>query len=75
MSFCKSNSHLVILLAAAQLPDQLDPNHLGTVELPGDVGHHVHSVGAANTDTETAQTSAIGCSRVSPEETFFSRII
>ena len=39
---------------------QLDPDHIGALELPGDVGHHVHSVSAAHTDTETAQTSAIG---------------
>ena len=48
---------------AAQLSDQLNPDHLGALELPGD-GHHIHSVGAAQTDTETAQTNAIEGVRV-----------
>ena len=39
---------------AAQLTGQLDPDHLGALELPGDVSHHVHGVSAAHTDAETA---------------------
>jgi hypothetical protein len=38
--------------------------HLGTLELPGDVGHDVHSVGAAHTDTEAAQPPTVGGVRV-----------
>ena len=49
---------------AAELTGQLDTNHLGALELPGDVRHHVHGVSAANTDTETAEASAIGGVRV-----------
>ena len=48
---------------AVQLSGQLNPDHLGALELPGD-GHNVHSVGAAQTDTENAQTAAIEGVRV-----------
>ena len=52
---------------AAELPGQLDTNHLGALDLPGDVRHHVHGVSAAHTATETAETSAIRAVKVNAD--------
>ena len=49
---------------AAELSCQLDTDHLGALELPGDVSHHVHSISTTYTNAETAQTSTIGGVRV-----------
>lgn len=34
--------------------------HLGALQLPGDPGHDVHSVGTPNSNADAAQASAIG---------------
>ena len=45
---------------AAQLPSQLDPYHIRALELPGNVSHHVHKVGADHTETETFRPPPLG---------------
>lgn len=35
--------------------------HIGTLELPGDSSHDIHSVGSTHSDTDGAQATAIRC--------------
>ena len=41
----KLEDHVLGAGTAAELPGQLDTDHLGALELPGDVRHHVHAAG------------------------------
>lgn len=43
--------------AYRELARELDANDLGAFELPGDVGHHVHGVRAADTDAKPAEAT------------------
>lgn len=35
--------------------------HFGTLELPGDSSHDIHSVSSTHSDTDATQSAAIGC--------------
>ena len=45
---------------AARLLGQLDPYHIGVLELPGNVSHHIHNAGADHTETETFRPPPLG---------------
>ena len=56
----------ISLTSTTTLSNPSPPNltHLGTLELPGDVGHDVDGVGAADSDAESAESAAVRRVRV-----------
>ncbi|RNA19499.1 aconitate mitochondrial precursor [Brachionus plicatilis] len=53
---------------SAQAAAQTDSDHFGTLELPGQTGHHVDSVGASHADAQAAEAAAIRGVRVGADQ-------
>ena len=47
-----------------KLAGQLDSEHLGGLELPGETSHHIDGISTSNTNAEASETATVGRVRV-----------